>query len=90
MNADVLCSYPLRDLLLAHLKRGRGGHEGDPSRHLLGTVSEPSRWEGVAGEPPFIRVASFVRDRLRQIRQELTMQQPSFSIEARQVAVVTS
>jgi len=44
-------------------------------------------WEGVAGEPPFIRVASFVRDRLRQIRQELTMQQPSFSIEARQVAV---
>ncbi|EOD28081.1 hypothetical protein EMIHUDRAFT_457041 [Emiliania huxleyi CCMP1516] len=44
-------------------------------------------WEGVPGEPPFIRVASFVRDRLRQIRQELTMQQPSFSIEARQVAV---
>ena len=43
MNADVLCSYPLRDLLLAHLKRGREGHEGDPSPSLLGAFSEPSR-----------------------------------------------
>ena len=24
-------------------------------------------WEGVKGEPPFIRTASFVRDRLRQV-----------------------
>lgn len=44
-------------------------------------------WEGVKGEPPFIRTASFVRDRLRQVRQELTMQQPSFSLAAREVAV---
>ena len=36
---------------------------------------------------PFIHRASFIRDRLRQVRQELTMQADSFSLAARLCAV---
>lgn len=36
---------------------------------------------------PFIHRASFIRDRLRQVRQELTMQADSFSLPARLCAV---
>ncbi|KOO30803.1 80 kda mcm3-associated protein [Chrysochromulina tobinii] len=49
--------------------------------HLLTVVLErPSA-------PTFIKRASFVRDRLRQVRQEVTMQLDSFSLDAKLCAV---
>ncbi|EOD35238.1 hypothetical protein EMIHUDRAFT_363030 [Emiliania huxleyi CCMP1516] len=65
VNADVLCSYPLRDLLLAHLKRGREGT-------LLTTRSEePSEYgvvvvdERTGGITHFVdRPETFVSDRI--------------------------
>lgn len=51
--------------------------------HLVTVVLERQ----FAASPPFYSVSHFVSARLRQIRQELTMQHDSFSVEARLCAV---
>ena len=54
---------------------------GAPCPHVL----DAAAW--AAGDPPFYMTQNFIRDRLRQVRQELTMQMGSFSLDAKKCAV---
>lgn len=50
-------------------------------------IINTSGWEDDALAPPLVQTAAFVTNRLRQVRQEVTMQQDSLSLDARQVAL---
>ena len=54
---------------------------GAPCPNVRGLLKDAPNWPG--GEPPIYEVERFVRDRMRGIRAELTMQIPSFSVPAK-------
>ena len=58
---------------------------GAPCPNVTGLLADVPNWPG--GEPPIHEVQNFVRDRMRAIRAEATMQIPSFSLPAKQCCV---
>ncbi|KAL1500288.1 hypothetical protein AB1Y20_012955 [Prymnesium parvum] len=90
---DIVSNQPSRKMLITMFHRNDAARVWLPTdirnisalaksvEHLMCVVLE--RAEAEVDGLPFYSTANFVRDRLRQVRQELTMQQDSFNLDAR-------